>query len=609
MERMERLRKKALSLAEQPGVYLMKNKAGQIIYIGKAKRLKFRVVSYFRQNKAHNQKVLQMVSQVEDFDYILCDSEFEALVLECSLIKQHSPKYNILLKDDKGYCYICITQEEYPRVKWVYRKKEDGSRYIGPYTSGYAVKESVETVNKLFGLPTCNRKFPEDFGKQRPCLNFHIHTCAGVCTGKMKKADYLHRVEQAVDYLTQGSSNYQKQLTRQMEEAAEKLDFETAAKLRDQLRMIQRLDQSQKVRLDHDKEQDFIGVRVIETTAQVVVLKFRGGILTDKESFTFPGSYEEKAVLEEFLPRYYHGGKEIPKVIGLPMEIEDHQLLEEYFTSLAGHKITLHQPQRGESRQILEMAQKNALEELTRLLNRNTGETVALQQLQKALRLDKLPDYIESYDISNLGDSSMVAGMVVFEHGRPKRSHYKKFTIKEHLAQDDYGCMSEVVSRRFAHFLNPEEKDEGFATKPDLILLDGGKGHVNTIRPLLASMELGDIPVYGLVKNDKHRTRAIASSNGEVQLNITSPAFRLITKIQDEVHRFSITFQRKTHKSRSFQSRLTQVEGIGPKKAAAVLKAFPTKKELQQASVEQLRQAAKVGEETAQKLYDTVQEM
>ena len=243
MERMERLRKKALSLAEQPGVYLMKNKAGQIIYIGKAKRLKFRVVSYFRQNKAHNQKVLQMVSQVEDFDYILCDSEFEALVLECSLIKQHSPKYNILLKDDKGYCYICITQEEYPRVKWVYRKKEDGSRYIGPYTSGYAVKESVETVNKLFGLPTCNRKFPEDFGKQRPCLNFHIHTCAGVCTGKMKKADYLHRVEQAVDYLTQGSSNYQKQLTRQMEEAAEKLDFETAAKLRDHRRMIQGLAQ------------------------------------------------------------------------------------------------------------------------------------------------------------------------------------------------------------------------------------------------------------------------------------------------------------------------------------------------------------------------------
>ena len=302
MERMERLRKKALSLAEQPGVYLMKNKAGQIIYIGKAKRLKFRVVSYFRQNKAHNQKVLQMVSQVEDFDYILCDSEFEALVLECSLIKQHSPKYNILLKDDKGYCYICITQEEYPRVKWVYRKQEDGSRYIGPYTSGYAVKESVETVNKLFGLPTCNRKFPEDFGKQRPCLNFHIHTCAGVCTGRMKKSDYLHRVEQAVDYLTQGSSNYQKQLTKQMEEAAEKLDFETAAKLRDQLRMIQRLDQSQKVRLDHDKEQDFIGVRVIEHTAQVVVLKFRGGILTDKESFTFPDSYEEQAVLEEFLP-------------------------------------------------------------------------------------------------------------------------------------------------------------------------------------------------------------------------------------------------------------------------------------------------------------------
>ena len=461
----------------------MKNKAGQIIYIGKAKRLKFRVVSYFRQNKAHNQKVLQMVSQVEDFDYILCDSEFEALVLECSLIKQHSPKYNILLKDDKGYCYICITQEEYPRVKWVVPEKggrQPVHRPLHQRLCGEGVGGDGEQAVRPAHLQS---EIPGRLRQAAALSEFpHPHLCRGMHRQNEKgglpppggagsglshpRQQQLPKAAHPADGGGGGEAGF-----RNRRQAAGPTADDTAAGPEPKGAVGPRQGAGFHRRAGH---RDYCPGGGSEVP---------GGILTDKESFTFPGSYEEKAVLEEFLPRYYHGGKEIPKVIGLPMEIEDHQLLEEYFTSLAGHKITLHQPQRGESRQILEMAQKNALEELTRLLNRNTGETVALQQLQKALGLSKLPDYIESYDISNLGDSSMVAGMVVFEHGRPKRSHYKKFTIKEHLAQDDYGCMSEVVSRRFAHFLNPEEKDEGFATKPDLILLDGGKGHVTPSVP------------------------------------------------------------------------------------------------------------------------------
>lgn len=603
-----RLREKALSLVEQPGVYLMKDKQGKIIYIGKAKRLKNRVVSYFRQNKGHNEKVRKMVSLVEEFDYIVTDSEFEALVLECSLIKQYTPKYNILLKDDKGYHYVKITKGIYPRIQAVKQKLEDGSHYMGPYTSSFSVTQSVDEVNKVFMLPTCNKKFPEEFKKVRPCLNYHIHNCSGICRGRTSQKEYNQTIRDAIQYIKKGSTRSVETLSTQMEEAAETLDFEKAAKLRDRLRAIQRLAQTQKVLLDAEKDQDFVGIEQINSRACIAILKFRNGSLTDKDDFMFDDVYELDDLVKQFLTQYYLKGTHIPKTISLSIPLEDADLYQSYLTQLAGRKIDINTPQKGERKRLVEMARNNALEELSQKLNQKSKEIVALQELGKLLGLKNSPEYIESYDISNLKDASIVGGMVVFYQARPLKSAYKKFSMKENVTQDDYACMREMLTRRFRNYFDETVRDEGFKRKPDLILLDGGSSHVSVITPLIREMGL-DIPIFGMVKDSKHKTRAIAVNGGEIQISNFKAAFRLVTQIQDEVHRFSITYQRKKHTQNAFTLGLTSVKGIGEKKAMTLLKAFRTKKAMKEASPEELQKAAKINAETAQELYDFIQGM
>ena len=601
-ERIDRLRAKANSLDVKPGVYLMKDRTGVIIYIGKAKRLKNRVVSYFRQNKGHNEKVRKMVSLVEDFDYIVCDREFEALVLECSLIKQYTPKYNILLKDDKGYHYVKVTGGQYPQIQAVKQKLSDGAAYIGPYTSSFSVKQSVDEVNKVFMLPVCGKKFPEEFRKTRPCLNYHIKNCAGICMGKVSPADYQQTVKEAVSYLKNGSADSIDQLKRQMEEAAENLEFEKAAKLRDRLLAIQRLAQTQKVLLNTDKDQDFIGIEHSVSTACVAVLKFRGGQLHDKDDFFFYDVYDTEELLLQFLSQYYVKGGDIPKFISLSIELSDLALYQDYLSELAGYKVNLHVPQKGEQKRLIEMAQSNALEQLSLRLNKKSREIVAQQELGKLLGLSKEPEYIESYDISNIGNDYMVGGMVVFANAKPLKSAYKKFSMKENQTQDDYACMREMITRRFKNYFDESVQDEGFKRLPDLILLDGGKGHVNVVEPLLREMGI-DVPVFGMVKDSKHKTRAIASSGGEIQIYGNKAAFRLATQIQDEVHRFAISFQRAKHKKNTFTMGLTSVKGIGEKKAFTLLKAFKTQKAMKEATIEELRTAGKLNAETASALY------
>lgn len=599
--KLDTLRDKANSLVEKPGVYLMKDCNNKIIYIGKAKRLKHRVVSYFRHNKSHNDKVKKMVSLVDDFDYIIANSEYEALVLECSLIKQYSPKYNILLKDDKGYNYIKITNEDYPKIKPVKQKLNDNAIYLGPYTS--SVKPLVDEVNKVFTLPTCNKKFPQEFKKTRPCLNYHIKNCSGICLGNTSKLEYQNIINDAISYLKNGSVNSVKSLEQQMLQASENLEFEKACKLRDRLIAIQKFNQTQIVLLENDKNQDFIGIEQISNTACVVILKFRNGKLHDKDDYLFNDCYNKEELIVDFITQYYKKDTNIPKIICVDTGFEDIDLYENYLSSLTNHKVSITVPQKGEKKKIIEMAQNNALELLSLKTQKKSREIVALKELTSLLGLQNVVEYIESYDISNIGNDYMVAGMIVFENAKPKKSAYKRFSIKENLTQDDYACMKEVITRRFKHYLDPNETDEGFKKLPDLILLDGGKTHVSAIIPVLKQLNI-NIPVFGMVKDSKHKTRAIAMDGGEIQISSFKSAFRLVTQIQDEVHRFAITYQRKKHQQNTFTTEFTSIKGIGQKKSLALLKYFKTKKAMQEASIEKLQSVGKLTQQSAKDLFD-----
>ncbi len=600
------LRQKANSLTQKPGVYLMKDTAGRVIYVGKAKALKNRVVSYFRDLGGQTEKVRQMVSHVDDFDYIVTDSEFEALVLECNLIKQFDPKYNILLKDAKGYHYVKISNEPYPRLTAEKQKGDDGT-YLGPYVSAYVVKQAVEEANRVYRLPTCRRKFPQEFGKGRPCLNYHIKQCMGLCRGKVSKTEYDAAFAGAVELIKRGSQEVTATLQQEMEAAAERLDFETAAALRDRIAALQRIGASQKVILSKEKEQDVIAVTRHYRQVCVSLIKFRGGRLVDQQDLMLGEVLQsDDEVRQGFLTRYYTDGAEIPATIVMDREFADLPLVEGYFTKLAGKKVTFLIPQKGEQKRLVEMAASNGREKLLQRLSRSSKETVALDELGKLLGLPEPPDYIEAYDISNLGESARVAGMVTFLQGRPYRSGYKRFAIKGFIGQDDYASMQEVIRRRLERYQAEKDSGKGFGRLPDLILLDGGKGHVSAIRPILAEYGL-EIPVYGMVKDSRHRTRAIAADGGEIALDAKQAAFRFVTAVQDEVHRFAITYQQQVHKRESFAIRLTRCEGIGEKKAAALLKAFRTKKRLKEATVPELRQAAKLSESQAQVLKSFIE--
>ncbi|MBP3747866.1 MAG: excinuclease ABC subunit UvrC [Ruminococcus sp.] len=596
--RLPYLREKTSKLTLSPGVYIMRNKENAIIYIGKAKNLRNRVTSYFRENPDHTPKVAAMVSHVFDYDFIVTDSEYEALVLECSLIKQHKPRYNIMLKDDKGYHYIRISDEEYPRITNEKNKLQPG-RYLGPYTSGFVTKEAVNEANRVFMLPTCRRKFPQDIGRGRPCLNYHIKQCMGVCRGKVKREDYLEAVEQAVDFIKSGSAGSVERMEQEMNDAAERLDFEKAAILRDRINAVKKASEKQKIMNSGVDSADVIGAAEIYNGIYISVLMYREDRLFDKAVFEIEKSSED--VLGQFMEQYYHGKADIPHTVILEKLPEEAELITELLTKQSGRKVKLHVPQKGRQLELLRLAKNNSAE-YAALQNDRTGkEVIALEELGKSLGLTKPPRYIEAYDISNLSSESMVAGMVVFEDGRPLKKAYKKFTVKEQEFQNDYGSMREVLRRRLMHIVE-QEGDEYFKRTPDLILLDGGKGHVNAVAPLMRELGL-DIPLFGMVKDSKHRTRAIATGGGEIQINGLRSAFSLVTQIQDEVHRYSVKFMHSKHKKKTYSSELLTVKGIGEKKAAKIMLKYKTRANLLQASPQELAVTAGVSIEAAQELW------
>ena len=576
----------------------MRNKENAVIYIGKAKNLRNRVTSYFRENPDHTPKVAAMVSHVYDYDFIVTDSEYEALVLECSLIKQHKPRYNILLKDDKGYHYIRISTEEYPRITSENNTNAPG-RYLGPYTSGFVTKEAVNEANRVFMLPTCRKKFPQDIGKGRPCLNYHIKNCMGVCRGRIAHSDYLESVEQAVEFIRSGSAGSVERMEQEMNAAAEALDFEKAAMLRDRIVAVKKAAEKQKMINSGVESADVIGVVEYYGGIYISVLMYRSDRLYDKAVFELERSGED--VLGQFMEQYYHGRDDIPKSVIVDHLPEETALIEELLEQQSGRKVRLHVPQKGRQLELLRLAKNNSAE-YAALRNDRTGrEVIALEELGRSLGLSKPPRYIEAYDISNLSSESMVAGMVVFEDGRPLKKAYKRFTVKELELQNDYGSMREVLKRRLMHIVE-QEGDEYFRRTPDLILLDGGKGHVNAVAPLMRELGL-DIPLFGMVKDNKHRTRAIATGGGEIQINGLKAAFNLVTQIQDEVHRYSVRFMHSKHKKRTYSSELLTVKGIGEKKAAKIMMRFKTKANLLQATPQELAETAGVNMETAHELW------
>lgn len=601
--KMKILRKKAMSLPLLPGVYIMKNADGEIIYIGKAKALKNRVSQYFGSQNRHPVKVRKMVENVDRFDYIVTGSEFEALVLECSLIKQHSPKYNILLKDDKGYSYIRISEGEYRKISAVFNKKDDGSEYIGPYLSSYSVRQSVDAANKIFKLPQCNKVFPRDFGKSRPCLNYYISQCCGLCTGKIKKSDYDEAVDGAIAFLKGDSRDIIADLRVKMEKAAEELDFEQAAKLRDRINSIERIKEKQKVVYKSVEEQDVFATADIDGSVCLAVLRFSNGRLFDSEHFFFDDPGDKESMRSDFITSYYSMRDNIPKRVTVDGEVADRELLEQWLSEKKGKKVTVFVPARGEQLEIVNMCRKNAEEKLAIKKGRTGREIAVLDELKDLLGLKKTPEYIESYDISHTAGQDSVAGMIVFKGGKPYRKAYKRFSIKSFDGNDDYRAMNEVLTRRFSEYEKSKDSTEGFGKLPDLILLDGGVGQVHAVEPVLREFGL-KIPLFGMVKDNRHRTRAISGDGGEIAINSKRQVFTLVSEIQNEVHRFSVAYHHQKHAKRGLSLSLTEIEGVGEKRASALLKYFKTMTAIKNAEVDELSKAPGITSAVAQNIYN-----
>ena len=595
------LRKRAMALPLLPGVYIMHSADGEIIYIGKAKALRNRVSQYFGSQNNHAEKVRRMVDNVDHFEYIITDSEFEALILECSLIKQHTPKYNILLKDDKGYSYIKVSGDKWRKISYVLQKNDDNAEYIGPYKSSYYVKSAVEEANKIFMLPTCNRKFPQDFGKGRPCLNYHIKLCSAPCTGKVKFDDYNESVEQALAFLKGGSSNSVKDLTKKMEEAAENLEFERAARIRDKISSIKKMGDKQKVVANKVLDEDVIGSFSDGKKTCYQVFRFEGGRLFDRESFVFD-SGDSDSETEEFILRYYTIRDDIPKNIAIDKDFDGLTAMQDWLSEKRGSKVYVAVPQRGEQAQLMAMCRSNAAEELAQRKGATVKEYSVLEELKELLGLEKIPQYIESYDISNLAGTENVAGMIVYKNGKPYKCAYKKFKIKGFEGQDDYASMAEVIGRRFDEYYKAEKADEGFGKLPDLILLDGGKGQVAVVKKVLREMNI-DVPLFGLVKDDKHRTRAVTGDGGEISVSSRRALFTFLSKMQDEVHRFAIGYHHSRRSKNTFKSSLTDIEGIGEKRARAMLKYFRTIDNISKADLEELEGCPQMTKNAAIAVY------
>ncbi|MEG1476451.1 MAG: excinuclease ABC subunit UvrC [Oscillospiraceae bacterium] len=599
----EELYQKARLLPLLPGVYIIRDKTGVIIYIGKAKRLRTRVSQYFREGVPHDAKVSKMIANAFELDVIVTQSEFEALVLECSQIKQHLPKYNILLKDDKGYSYVRVSKGDWPRITAELQKGDDDAEYYGPYTSSFAVRELVESANIAFRLPTCTRRFPQDIGKGRPCLNAHIGRCMAVCGGKIPQSTYKSAVESALHLIRYGQNDILKSLRTRMAQAADKLDFENAAIFRNQITAIEKASLGQKVVYSaENKEQDIIAFSAAPSSVCAAILRFRDGRLTDKREFVFHDTNAIDTVREEFLQQYYSDGTDVPRVIGVDETFEALDAVARLLSEMRGANVQLYVPQRGDNAKLVQMAKLNAAERLAREGGRYAKQEKVLDELAGILGLAEAPATIESYDISNWGEGTSVAGMIVFENGKPKKAGYRRFKMQTVQGTDDYASMAETLARRVSEYENGGKGQ--FAIKPDLILLDGGKGQVSAVRAVLQNTAFAAVPLFGMVKDDKHRTRAIVSEKGEVAISPNRNVYTFVTSIQDEVHRFAINYQRQGQKAKSYASTLTQISGIGEVRAKALLKHFKTVAAVKTADLSELSSAAGVGKAAAQTIYE-----
>ena len=603
-------------LPDQPGVYIMHDKSDAIIYIGKAVSLRKRVRQYFQPSHDEGLRKKQMVANIARFEYVITDSELEALVLECNLIKEHMPKYNTMLRDDKSYPYIKVTvNEDYPRVQFAFRMKKDHAKYFGPYTG--SVKDAVDLINKIYGLRTCNRCLPRDMGKDRPCLNYHIHQCEAPCQGYISKEAYAAKVEGALDFLNGNYAPVIRLLEDRMKQASEEMEFEKAAEYRDLLSNVKHIAQKQKITSNDGEDKDIIAMAEDDTDAVVQVFFIRGGKLIGRDHFHIRIGTEDTrgGILSDFVEQFYSGTPYIPREIMMQEEVENKKILEEWLTTKRGHKVTLFTPQKGMKNKLVELARKNAqlvLDQDKEKIKREEGRTIgAVKEIEELLQLTGL-NRMEAYDISNMNGFETVGSMIVYEKGKPKRSDYRKFKLKTVTGPDDYASMHEVLTRRFTHGLEEqkemlenglEEEIGSFHRFPDLILMDGGRGQVNICLQVLEELHLS-IPVCGMVKDDNHRTRGLYYNNVEIPIDRHGEGFKLITRIQDEAHRFAIEFHRSLRSKEQVHSVLDDIEGIGPARRKALMRHFASLDQIKEATVEELAELESMNLSAAKSVYE-----
>ena len=586
-------------LPAKPGVYLMHDEKDTIIYVGKAISLKNRVRQYFQASRNRGVKIDQMVSHIARFEYIITDSELEALVLECNLIKEHRPKYNTMLMDDKTYPFIKVTvQEDYPRVLFSRRMSKDRAKYFGPYTSAGAVKDTIDLIHKLYGIRSCSRALPKTMGKDRPCLNYHIHQCPAPCQGYISKEAYGESVKKALSFLNGNYAPVLKELEEKMNQASEALDFEKAIEYRELLNSVSQIAQKQKITSSDMGDRDIVALAAEKEDAVVQIFFVRDGRLIGRDHFCVRIMEDEspQEVLGTFLKQFYAGTPYIPRTIMLQYEVPDQELIQEWLTGRRGQKVHIQVPRKGEKEKLVELACKNAQMVLTQdreRIRREEGRTIgAMKEIAKLLGLEKL-ERVEAYDISNISGFQTVGSMVVYEKGRPKRSDYRKFRIRGVQGADDYASMEEMLTRRLSHYEN----------YPDLIMMDGGKGQVNVALRVMEALQL-QIPVCGMVKDDRHRTRGIYFCNQEIPISRDSEGFRLVTRIQDEAHRFAIEYHRSLRSKEQVHSVLDDIPGIGPARRKALMKAFQTLEDIRAADVETLAAVDGMNARAAAQVYE-----
>ncbi len=601
-------------LPGKPGVYLMHDEKDEIIYVGKAISLKNRVRQYFQTSRNKGAKIDQMVTHIRRFEYIVTDSELEALVLECNLIKEHRPKYNTMLMDDKGYPFIKVTtSEQYPRIMLAREMKKDKEKYFGPYTSATAVKDTIDLIRKLYNIRSCNRNLPKDIGKERPCLNYHIKQCKAPCQAYISEEEYRKSIDEALRFLNGHYDTILKNLEQKMLEASENMEFEKAIEYRELLNSVKQIAQKQKITNSSGEDRDVLAVAKDAEDAVVQVFFIRGGRLIGRDHFFLRNVSDdsESKLLETFIKQFYAGTPFIPSKLMLQEEIEDHEVIEQWLSKKKEHRVRLAVPKKGEKEKLVELARTNAqlvLNTDKERLKREEGRTIgAVKELENLLGLQNIVR-MEAFDISNTSGFASVGSMVVYEKGKPKRNDYRKFKIKSVQGPDDYASMEEVLTRRFSHGLDELEKDteeaemNKFSTFPDLILMDGGRGQVNIALQVLEKLNL-QIPVCGMVKDDSHRTRGLYYNNIEIPIDRHSEGFKLITRIQDEAHRFAIEFHRKLRSQGQVHSVLDEINGIGPTRRKALMKHFANIEEIRNASVDELKSLPSMNEKSAKEVY------